>query len=446
MNEWRPHPKQEQALLSTAFETLYGGARGGGKTDAGVVFLLYDHDSPDYRALVIRKNHEDLKDWIDRARNLYAATGAKFVGNPVEIHFPNGGKIFTGHFKDDNSYTKYQGQEYCRMLIEELTQIPSEELYMKLVSSCRSTKGLRPMIFATANPGGAGHAWVKKRFIDPSVPGKVFIDPISGRTRVFIPATVEDNPTIMAKDPDYVKFLDSLPEDLREQWRKGNWNMNVIKGAYFQTDLEQATRENRITKIPFNPYQSVFVAFDLGISQGNDMVLTFFQIDGKEIKVLRCYGETNQAYGFYIQYLREQELKYSYRYGKIFLPHDGTRRSMDTMVSFKQMLDKAGFITEVIPRTISKQADIELTRTLFPRLSFDAESCSTLLEALALYRRDWSEERGVYQDKPFHDWSSNYADSLMVLARAVQNQPSPAKMVKKSYGFTVKQGYSKKLF
>src|SRR5206468_1192564 len=87
------------------------------------------------------------------------------VGNPPEIRFPTGGIIRIGHLKDANAYQKYQGHEYPRILNEELTQIPSEDRYKRLISSCRSTiPELRPQVFNTTNPDGPGFDWVKKRW------------------------------------------------------------------------------------------------------------------------------------------------------------------------------------------------------------------------------------------------------------------------------------------
>jgi len=137
---WVAHQwPQKEALSRTEYEILYGGARWGGKTDAGMARLLYDVGNPLLRALVVRKNSEDLKDWIDRAKIMYQWTWAVFSWQPAEIRFPSGAVIRTGHLKDDNAYTKYQGHEYQRQLIEELTQISNEENYLKLISSCRST-------------------------------------------------------------------------------------------------------------------------------------------------------------------------------------------------------------------------------------------------------------------------------------------------------------------
>ena len=228
---WSPHegPQTLALQVDDVYELMYGGARGGGKTDAGLAWMLKDTENPEYRGLVIRRNADDLHDWMDRARRMYPH--AVITGKPATIRFPSGAMIKSGHLKDD-SYTKYQGHEYHRVLIEELTQIPSEDSYLKLISSCRSTvPGLTPKIFLTCNPGGKGHSWVKSRFIEGHEPMKAFKDSISGRLRMFVPATVEDNPTLVKQDPDYVAFLDSLPEPLRSAWRKGDWD--VFAGQYF---------------------------------------------------------------------------------------------------------------------------------------------------------------------------------------------------------------------
>ena len=209
---------------------MYGGARGGGKTDCGMAWLLRATEFKDARMLVIRRNADDLADWVDRAHKMYPY--AKITGKPATIKFPSGAVIRCGHLKDESAYTKYQGHEYQRILIEELTQIPSEESYLKLVSSCRSTiKGLDPKIFCTANPGGKGHQWVKKRFIQGHKPKVAFKGKGENRYRMYIPATIDNNPTLMKNDPEYVNFLDTLPEPLRSAWRHGDWD--IFAGQYF---------------------------------------------------------------------------------------------------------------------------------------------------------------------------------------------------------------------
>jgi hypothetical protein len=212
------------------FYILYGGARGGGKTFAGLLWLSEYVEHPRFKGLVIRRNSDDLSDWIDRARYTFAGLGGIVTGNPAVIRFPSGASIRTGHLKDDSTYTKYQGHEYQKILIEELTQIQSEERYLKLISSCRtSVPELRPQIFNTANPGGVGHLWVKKRFVDPSAPNKRFVGQ-DGMNRIYIPATIDDNPILMAADPDYVQTIESLKytdESLYKAWRFGVWDIFV---------------------------------------------------------------------------------------------------------------------------------------------------------------------------------------------------------------------------
>lgn len=247
---WRPHEgPQEYALRQPASvkEILYGGARGGGKTDAGMIWvgnrLWMDKDGiwrpalehPKYRALVVRKNAEDLSDWLERFKFMYRGVDIKVTQKPPVIRFPSGALIRYGHLKDDDAYTKYQGHEYQSMLIEELTQIPSELRYMKLTSSCRTTvPEIRAQIFNTANPGGRGHMWVKNRFVDMGLRNKVYVDS-GGSTRIFIPSSIDDNPTLKRNDPDYVKYLESIKDvdpDLYKAWRQGSWD--VIAGQVFR--------------------------------------------------------------------------------------------------------------------------------------------------------------------------------------------------------------------
>lgn len=249
--DWTPNPgPQLKALQSTAFETLYGGARGGGKTDAGLVWMLKPIANPNFRGLVIRRNADDLSDWVDRASKLYRGYGAEIAYRPAIIKFPSGAIIRTGHLKDDQAYTKYQGHEYQRILIEELTQIPSEIRYLQLVGSCRSTVvGLDARVFATTNPGGIGHGWVKNRFVDAAPRNIKYIDRNTGRTRIFIPARVEDTPQLVKNDPGYIQFLEGLKAtdtELWKAWRLGDWD--TFAGQYFK----EFRRDLHVCK-PFTP-------------------------------------------------------------------------------------------------------------------------------------------------------------------------------------------------
>lgn len=240
MDAWRPNAGPQEFSLQqpySIFEILYGGARGGGKTDAGIAWLSEYVGHPKFRGLVLRRNAEDLSDWIDRAQFMLSGLGAKLTRHPtVTFSFPSGAKIRCGHLKDKDAYTKYQGHEYQKILIEELTQISKEEHYQTLLFSCRSSvPELRPQVFLTTNPGGIGHGWVKRRFIQarnetPREPCMPFINPKTGRMAIFIPANIEDNPVLVNNDPEYVMQLEALKESdeqLYKAWRLGSWDVFI---------------------------------------------------------------------------------------------------------------------------------------------------------------------------------------------------------------------------
>ncbi len=248
---WKPNPGPQTFVLTIptdVFEILYGGARGGGKTDAGFTWLLRDEyekgklyiDHPRYRALILRKSADDLSDWLDRASYHYKRYGAKIAGRPAIINFPSGAKFRTGHLKDKRSYDKYLGHEYQSILVEELTQIALLDHYIRILGSCRSTiTGLKPQIFCTTNPGNSGHVWVYDRFVEPYWSKRISYGTAfrksNERPRIYVPAKIEDNPILMEKDPGYVQYIDSIKKtdpDLYRAWRLGDWS--VFAGQFFR--------------------------------------------------------------------------------------------------------------------------------------------------------------------------------------------------------------------
>jgi len=244
-------PKQKLAIGRPENEILFGGARGPGKTAAGHIWLTsplkwYPEHSKSYRALVVRRNAEDLSDWLDRARTIYHSWGGRIVGRPPVVKFQCGAEFRTGHLKDDNAFTKYIGHEYARVLAEELTLIKLESQWENLISCNRSiTTPIPAKTFSTTNPGGIGHGWVKNRFqIQGKPPYEVkpvkFQFKLPGgktitRSRVFIHATVDDNPLIEQLDPGYIAYLESIKDpNLKAAWRHGDWS--VFAGQFFFLD------------------------------------------------------------------------------------------------------------------------------------------------------------------------------------------------------------------
>lgn len=421
MSNWKPFPKQEKALQYAYFtdELLYGGARGPGKTDCGMVWLVEPIyiKNPEYRALVIRRNADDLRDWIDRAERMFARCGAKRVGKPAEFRFPSGAIIRTGHLKDSGAYTKYQGHEYQKILIEELTQIPTEDNYEKLIASNRSTiEGLRASVFATTNPDGPGHCWVKKRFhcMDESMKIYEYNDKKTGLVRkiVFIPGKVDDNPHLIKNDPKYIAFLNSIKDDvLREQWRHGSWEEFDVEGAYYTEQIRQAEREGRITQLAVNPLVPVDITFDLGYKT---MRLWFFQVEGEKIRFIDYAEPAEPGLPGAKKCIQEK----GYITGYYYFPHDIETGSQETGRSRLDTVRKLNMTPYIIsPRVKIKDDGINAVKMLFPYFHFDAERCKDGLWGLKNHSQVYDEDNQVWRHRTQSNWASHIADSVQTMAQ-----------------------------
>ena len=223
---------QTDFLAADEKDVLYGGAAGGGKSYAMLVDpLRYAHKKA-HRALILRRSMPELREMIDKSRELYpqAFPGAKFREVEKLWNFPSGAKIEFGFLERDADVYRYQGQAYSWIGFDEITHLPTEFSWNYLASRLRTTDPeIKTYLRCTANPGGSGAHWVKKRYIEPSEANKSFLGE-DGLTRKFIPAKLQDNP-YLAKDGVYEQMLKSLPPIQRRQLLEGNWE--VAEGAAF---------------------------------------------------------------------------------------------------------------------------------------------------------------------------------------------------------------------
>jgi len=410
---WTPTPVQQIALASTADEILFGGSRGGGKTDTAIRWLLYDVENPAYRGLVIRRNATDLADFVDRARTIYSPLGATVSGNPAVIKFPSGAIIYTGHLATPDAYTKYQGWEIHRLLMEEVTHIPSERLYEKLLGSVRSTvPGLTTQVFLTTNPGGAGHEWVKERFSIDNKPSRIKFSR-NARTFIYVNATIRDNPHLMKADPQYMKYLESLPEALKEQWLNGSWADMDIDGAYYIKQMNVAAKDMRITTVPIESSLKTFTFWDLGISDATSIWTV--QSNGKEIRVVDYYENNGEGLKHYVNYLHDLRDRYNFTFSGHYLPHDVRVRELSTGQSRETALRKMGISCILVPNKGIADG-IEAARNIIGRCWFDAENCKEGIRALKNYRKEFNEKTNTYKDTALHDWASHGADAFRYFA------------------------------
>ena len=223
---------QTDFLAAPETDVLYGGAAGGGKSYAMLVDPLRFAHRAAHRALVLRRSMPELRELIDKSRELYpkAFPGCKFREVEKIWTFPSGAKLEFGFLERDADVYRYQGQAYSWIGFDAITHLSTEFSWNYLSSRLRTTDSeITPYMRCTANPGGAGATWVKKRYVNPSAPNESFTGD-DGLTRRFIPARLEDNP-YLAKDGRYEQMLKALPDVQRKQLLEGNWD--ITEGAAF---------------------------------------------------------------------------------------------------------------------------------------------------------------------------------------------------------------------
>ena len=234
---WRPQPRQAEFMSRPEPEALYGGAAGGGKSDALVIEALRQVHIPHYRALILRKTYPQLSDLVDKSQVYYhrAFPQAQYNATAHVWNFPSGAKIYFGSMQYTKDRTNYQGKAFDFIGFDELTHFEWEE-YSYMMSRNRPTgPGTRVYMRATTNPGGIGHGWVKARFITPAPPGTPITEEYTvklpdgteqklQRARVFIPSSIFDNPALLANDPGYLASLASMPEAEKQALLYGSWD------------------------------------------------------------------------------------------------------------------------------------------------------------------------------------------------------------------------------
>ena len=223
---------QTDFLAASETDVLYGGAAGGGKSYAMLVDPLRFAHRAAHRALILRRSMPELRELIDKSRELYpkAFPGCKYKEVEKLWNFPSGAKVEFGFLERDADVYRYQGQAYSWIGFDEITHLPTEFSWNYLASRLRTTdSNITPYMRCTANPGGIGAHWVKKRYVMPYAPNESFRGD-DGLTRKFIPARLSDNP-YLSYDGRYEQMLNALPPTQRKQLLEGDWD--VAEGAAF---------------------------------------------------------------------------------------------------------------------------------------------------------------------------------------------------------------------
>lgn len=259
--------KKQQAFIdSQAFETLFGGAAGGGKSYGQLVDgLLYALKYPKSKQIIFRSTFADLeKSLIRTSMDLYPLSIADYNSSKHTWKFKNGSIVDFGYIQYEKDVYQYQSAEYDVIRFDELTHF-TEFMYTYMISRCRGANPYPKCIKSSTNPGGVGHNWVKERFIDIGAPNVIHtckLETGETTTRIFIPSLVQDNKFMLTYDPDYIKRLDALPEKERKALKYGDWD--IFDGQFF-TEFKRDIHVIEPFEIPKDWY--IYFVMDYGLDK-----------------------------------------------------------------------------------------------------------------------------------------------------------------------------------
>lgn len=278
----KPTYKQELFITSDVKEIFYGGSRGGGKTFA--CLLDFASHSVEYgkhaRGIFFRKTNKELEEAIAISKMIFSGLAVWRSGEKI-WKFKNGATLAMRFMDREADVERYQGFSFSWIAFDELGNWATDLPYLFMFSSLRSPAGIPTYMRATGNPGGVGAFWLKARFITPLKPYAVHR--IGKQTRQFIPATLEDNPMLMATD--YEEDLKNLPEHLYEAFRYGNWD--VFAGQVFS---EWNPAIHVVEPFPIPPTWYKFASLDWGFAKPYSVGFWAVSDEGRLFRFQELYG------------------------------------------------------------------------------------------------------------------------------------------------------------
>lgn len=221
-----PQERQRQFFEATEKYVAYGGARGGGKSWAlrrKVVLMCLRY--PGISVLIIRRTYPELRENHIRPLKAELSDAVSYTDTRKTFEFPNGSRIKMGYCDSESDVDQYQGQEFDVIALDEATQL-TEYQFQTLKACLRGANSFPKRMYITCNPGGVGHGWVKRLFVD-----REFRQGEKAGDYRFIPACVYDNKVLLKYDPEYLERLKSLPPALRDAWLYGKWD--AFAGQFF---------------------------------------------------------------------------------------------------------------------------------------------------------------------------------------------------------------------
>lgn len=290
-----PNPKQQLFFEAAARYIAYGGARAGGKSWAmRVKFVLLSLFYPGIQILLLRRTLPELTENHVNPLLILLKGIARYNKQEKVFTFPNSSRLKLGYCANEQDVLQYQGQAYDVIGMEEATMFT--EFQFNCLRESNRSSGLckvlfTPRMYLTMNPGGVGHHWVKRLFIDRAYKGKE-----RPEDYVFIPAKVYDNKAFMERDPDYVVQLESLPEKRRRMMLHGDWSS--VEGAFFEEFINDPDhyRDRLFTHViaPFEPPKDwkIYRSFDFGYRRPFSTGYWAVDHEGVAYRIHEWYGCT----------------------------------------------------------------------------------------------------------------------------------------------------------
>ena len=289
-----PNDRQKLFLADHHKYVAFGGARGGGKSwSIRTKAILLAFSYPGIKQTIFRRNYKELTDnHIDPLKAMMPYEAYSYNDGRKEMAFPNGSKILFRHLNNARDLEKYRGTETDVLYIDEATQFSFEE-YSVLKATVRGVGNYPRRIYLTTNPGGIGHSWVKRLFVDRQFEPNEIPEEYS-----FIKSRVLDNKILMETNPDYVSQLEALPPKLRKAWLEGDWN--IFEGMFFEEfrDDPEHYLDRKWTHViePFEipPDWKIYRCFDFGYARPFACEWIAVDFNGVAYNILELYGCTDE--------------------------------------------------------------------------------------------------------------------------------------------------------
>lgn len=294
LNIPRPNRKQKRLFLARKKHIGYGGARGGGKSWAvRVKASLLAIQYAGIRICIVRKTYKELEENHVTQLSQMLFGIAKYNQSKKKFTFYNGSTITLQYCDKDKDLENFQGVEYDIFFIDEATQLSEHQMKI-IAASCRGTNNFPKRVYYTCNPGGQGHGYIKRIFIDRN-----YNEGENPDDYEFIQALVDDNTALMEMQPEYKQQLEALPENLRKAWLFGDWN--IFEGQFFEDFVDDPNHylDRQWTHViePFEipKYWEIYRSYDFGYSKPFSCAWWAVDQDGVFYRILEYYGCTKEA-------------------------------------------------------------------------------------------------------------------------------------------------------